>query len=160
MVGAGPFPQVPQGALTRASCPQLKEHSEKGVYVKGLSMHTVHSVAQCERVMETGWKNRSVGYTLMNKDSSRSHSIFTISIEIYAVGMWGRAGAEGAGPPSRVPAPSSPDPSPLGTSRAATGKRCWGCLEETQEDCPCARTHVSRINSIINNNNNNTGSYH
>lgn len=68
------------------SFPQLKEHPEKGVYVKGLSMHTVHSVAQCERVMETGWKNRAVGYTLMNKDSSRSHSIFTISIEIYAVG--------------------------------------------------------------------------
>nr|DBA15662.1 TPA: hypothetical protein GDO54_003135 [Pyxicephalus adspersus] len=32
--------------------------------------------------METGWRNRSVGYTLMNKDSSRSHSIFTINIEI------------------------------------------------------------------------------
>ncbi|XP_058160220.1 kinesin-like protein KIF17 isoform X3 [Dasypus novemcinctus] len=64
---------------------ELKEHPEKGVYVKGLSMHTVHSVAQCERVMETGWKNRAVGCTLMNKDSSRSHSIFSISIEIYAV---------------------------------------------------------------------------
>ncbi|XP_030619738.1 kinesin-like protein KIF17 [Delphinapterus leucas] len=69
---------------------ELKEHSEKGVYVKGLSMHTVHSVAQCERIMETGWKNRSVGYTLMNKDSSRSHSIFTISIEIYAVDERGK----------------------------------------------------------------------
>lgn len=65
------------------------------MYVKGLSMHTVHDVAQCERIMETGWKNRSVGYTLMNKDSSRSHSIFTISIEIYAVGMWSRAGWRG-----------------------------------------------------------------
>ncbi|XP_021118622.1 kinesin-like protein KIF17 isoform X3 [Heterocephalus glaber] len=64
---------------------ELKEHPEKGVHVKGLSMHMVHSVAQCERIMETGWKNRAVGYTLMNKDSSRSHSIFTISIEIYAV---------------------------------------------------------------------------
>ncbi|XP_036725919.1 kinesin-like protein KIF17 isoform X2 [Balaenoptera musculus] len=69
---------------------ELKEHPEKGAYVKGLSMHTVHSVAQCERVMETGWKNRSVGYTLMNKDSSRSHSIFTISIEIYAVDERGK----------------------------------------------------------------------
>ncbi|XP_057410377.1 kinesin-like protein KIF17 [Balaenoptera acutorostrata] len=69
---------------------ELKEHLEKGAYVKGLSMHTVHSVAQCERVMETGWKNRSVGYTLMNKDSSRSHSIFTISIEIYAVDERGK----------------------------------------------------------------------
>ncbi|XP_046324310.1 kinesin-like protein KIF17 isoform X1 [Marmota monax] len=69
---------------------ELKEHPEKGVYVKGLSLHTVHSVAQCERIMETGWKNRSVGYTLMNKDSSRSHSIFTISIEIYAVDERGK----------------------------------------------------------------------
>uniref|UniRef100_A0A8C8TB14 Kinesin-like protein KIF17 n=1 Tax=Peromyscus maniculatus bairdii TaxID=230844 RepID=A0A8C8TB14_PERMB len=69
---------------------ELKEHPEKGVYVKGLSMHTVHNVTQCERVMETGWKNRAVGYTLMNKDSSRSHSIFTISIEIYAVDERGK----------------------------------------------------------------------
>ncbi|XP_033029592.1 kinesin-like protein KIF17 isoform X5 [Lacerta agilis] len=64
---------------------QLKEHPEKGVYVKGLSLHTVHSIAQCERIMEMGWKNRAVGYTLMNKDSSRSHSIFTINMEIYVV---------------------------------------------------------------------------
>jgi kinesin family protein 3/17 len=28
-----------------------------------------------------GKKNRSVGATLMNQDSSRSHSIFTITIE-------------------------------------------------------------------------------
>ncbi|XP_031235057.1 kinesin-like protein KIF17 isoform X3 [Mastomys coucha] len=69
---------------------ELKEHPEKGVYVKGLSMHTVHNVTQCERVMETGWKNRAVGYTLMNKDSSRSHSIFTINIEIYAVDERGK----------------------------------------------------------------------
>ncbi|XP_060124652.1 kinesin-like protein KIF17 isoform X4 [Zootoca vivipara] len=64
---------------------ELKEHPEKGVYVKGLSLHTVHSIAQCERIMEMGWKNRAVGYTLMNKDSSRSHSIFTINMEIYVV---------------------------------------------------------------------------
>ena len=57
------------------------------MYVKGLSIHTVRSVAQCERIVEAGCKNRSVGCTLMNKDSSRSHSIFTISIEIYAVGV-------------------------------------------------------------------------
>ncbi|CAJ0965476.1 unnamed protein product [Ranitomeya imitator] len=60
----------------------LKEHPDRGVYVKALSQHTVHSVAECEKIMDTGWRNRSVGYTLMNKDSSRSHSIFTITIEI------------------------------------------------------------------------------
>ncbi|KAI5139242.1 Kinesin-Like Protein Kif17 [Manis pentadactyla] len=69
---------------------ELKEHPEKGVYVKGLSVCTVYSVAQCEHIMDTGWRNRSVGYTLMNKDSSRSHSIFTISIEICAVGERGK----------------------------------------------------------------------
>ncbi|XP_040389717.1 kinesin-like protein KIF17 isoform X5 [Cygnus olor] len=69
---------------------ELKEHPEKGVYVKGLSLHTVHSVVQCERIMETGWRNRAVGYTLMNKDSSRSHSIFTIHMEICTVDEGGQ----------------------------------------------------------------------
>ena len=32
--------------------------------------------------MELGCKNRSVGATLMNVDSSRSHSIFTIDLEM------------------------------------------------------------------------------
>ncbi|XP_048340429.1 kinesin-like protein KIF17 [Sphaerodactylus townsendi] len=69
---------------------ELKEHPEKGIYVKGLSLHTVHSMVQCERIMETGLKNRAVGYTLMNKDSSRSHSIFTITMEIYTVDERGK----------------------------------------------------------------------
>ncbi|XP_041128836.1 kinesin-like protein KIF17 isoform X2 [Polyodon spathula] len=68
---------------------ELKEHPERGVYVKELSLHTVHSVGECERIMEQGWKNRSVGYTLMNKDSSRSHSIFTIHLEISTVDQSG-----------------------------------------------------------------------
>ncbi|XP_029990882.1 kinesin-like protein KIF17 [Sphaeramia orbicularis] len=61
---------------------ELKEHPERGVYVRDLSMHTVHSVGECETIIEHGWRNRAVGYTLMNKDSSRSHSIFTIHLEI------------------------------------------------------------------------------
>ncbi|XP_033121283.1 kinesin-like protein KIF17 isoform X2 [Anneissia japonica] len=60
----------------------LKEHPDKGVYVKDLSMHTVQNVRACEKVMEMGWKNRSTGATLMNADSSRSHSIFTIHVEM------------------------------------------------------------------------------
>ncbi|XP_061742175.1 kinesin-like protein KIF17 isoform X2 [Nerophis ophidion] len=61
---------------------ELKEHPERGVYVRDLSMHTVHSVAQCQTIMERGWRNRAVGFTLMNKDSSRSHSIFCIHLEM------------------------------------------------------------------------------
>ncbi len=52
------------------------------VSVSDLSMHVVHNVRECEKVMDLGWKNRSVGATLMNADSSRSHSIFTIHIEM------------------------------------------------------------------------------
>uniref|UniRef100_A0A8C5TXX9 Kinesin-like protein n=1 Tax=Malurus cyaneus samueli TaxID=2593467 RepID=A0A8C5TXX9_9PASS len=64
---------------------ELKEHPEQGVYVKGLSLHAVHSVAQCEQLMDMGCRNRAVGFTLMNKDSSRSHSIFTVRMEICTV---------------------------------------------------------------------------
>ena len=32
--------------------------------------------------MQKGWKNRATGATLMNADSSRSHSIFTINLEM------------------------------------------------------------------------------
>ncbi|XP_048470882.1 kinesin-like protein KIF17 [Rhincodon typus] len=64
---------------------ELKEHPEKGIYVKDLSMHTVHSVSECEKIMDVGWGNRAVGYTLMNKDSSRSHSIFTIHLEMCSI---------------------------------------------------------------------------
>ena len=45
-------------------------------------MHPVHNVMDCNHIMERGWKNRSVGSTLMNADSSRSHSIFTIFMEM------------------------------------------------------------------------------
>lgn len=39
------------------------------------------SVPELERLLAAGLKNRKVGETAMNKDSSRSHSIFTIYIE-------------------------------------------------------------------------------
>lgn len=61
---------------------ELKEHPEKGVYVNGLSQHKVANVHDLEHVMEIGSKNRSVGATLMNVDSSRSHSMFTIDVEM------------------------------------------------------------------------------
>ena len=47
-----------------------------------ISLHPVHNTAECEALMERGWKNRSTGATLMNADSSRSHSIFTINVEM------------------------------------------------------------------------------
>ncbi|KHN81804.1 Osmotic avoidance abnormal protein 3 [Toxocara canis] len=60
---------------------EIKEHSEKGVYVAGLSMHVCHDFKACKELMKQGFENRHVGATLMNKDSSRSHSIFTVYVE-------------------------------------------------------------------------------
>lgn len=59
----------------------MSESKEKGVFVKGLTMIIVKSINEIEKVMNEGTSNRSVAETKMNKESSRSHSIFTIYIE-------------------------------------------------------------------------------
>ncbi|KAF4128893.1 Kinesin motor domain [Phytophthora infestans] len=64
----------------------LKENADSGVYVKGLTAHVVKDAAEIDHVMQTGKKNRSVGATLMNQTSSRSHSIFTIVVECLSEG--------------------------------------------------------------------------
>jgi hypothetical protein len=60
---------------------ELKEHKDSGVFVQGLSHNIVQNVAQLQKLMALGNSNRSVGSTLMNDQSSRSHSIFMVSIE-------------------------------------------------------------------------------
>mmetsp|Transcript_37657 Transcript_37657/g.70406 ORF Transcript_37657/g.70406 Transcript_37657/m.70406 type:complete len:785 (-) Transcript_37657:95-2449(-) len=60
---------------------ELKDHPDGGVFVKDLSNLIVKSAADLRSVMEVGQRNRSVASTLMNNESSRSHSIFTITIE-------------------------------------------------------------------------------
>ena len=59
----------------------LKENKDKGVYVKDLTTCIVKTITQIEEYMEKGNLNRKTGETAMNKDSSRSHSIFTIYVE-------------------------------------------------------------------------------
>ena len=61
---------------------ELKENIETGVYVKDLTQFVVKGESEIRNVLMVGKKNRTVGATLMNQDSSRSHSIFTITIEI------------------------------------------------------------------------------
>ncbi|XP_044762594.1 osmotic avoidance abnormal protein 3 isoform X2 [Coccinella septempunctata] len=63
----------------------LKETPNEGVTVPGLTSHPVHDAAECEKFLSVGSKNRMIGATLMNQNSSRSHSIFTISIEQISV---------------------------------------------------------------------------
>ncbi len=60
---------------------ELKENVDTGVYVKNLTSFVVKGVSEIVNVLTVGKKNRTVGTTLMNRDSSRSHSIFTIVVE-------------------------------------------------------------------------------
>ena len=59
----------------------VREDEKKGVYVEGSCEETVMGLQEAIEIFERGIRNRHVGATLMNKESSRSHSIFTITIE-------------------------------------------------------------------------------
>ncbi|CAL4203051.1 unnamed protein product, partial [Meganyctiphanes norvegica] len=60
---------------------EVKERPDVGVYVKDLLTHVVHNADEMDKIMTLGNKNRAVGATHMNQHSSRSHAIFTITIE-------------------------------------------------------------------------------
>ena len=68
----------------------LHEKPDSGVYVRDLSYFAVKSVPEINDVLKCGMKNRSVGETKMNQSSSRSHSLFQISIERSEVGADGK----------------------------------------------------------------------
>jgi len=65
---------------------ELKESVDSGIYVKNLKSIVVKSVAEIDNVLQKGKQNRSVGATLMNAGSSRSHSIFSIVVECCSTG--------------------------------------------------------------------------
>ena len=60
---------------------QLREDIRQGVYVEGLIEETVSSLAETYTILKTGNLNRHVASTSMNKESSRSHSVFTLLVE-------------------------------------------------------------------------------
>jgi kinesin family protein 15 len=53
----------------------------KGVYVDGLTEQVVSDALEAEAVVNLGIRNRRVGETAMNRESSRSHCVFTLTIE-------------------------------------------------------------------------------
>lgn len=68
---------------------EVKERPDVGVYIKDLSAYVVNNADDMDRIMTLGHKNRSVGATNMNEHSSRSHAIFTITIECSEKGIDG-----------------------------------------------------------------------
>ena len=60
---------------------EIKENPDKGIFVKDLKQVIVKGTQEMEQLMNQGTSNRKTASTLMNNESSRSHSIFTIYIE-------------------------------------------------------------------------------
>ncbi|KAI8907371.1 P-loop containing nucleoside triphosphate hydrolase protein [Gorgonomyces haynaldii] len=58
----------------------INEDKLRGVYVKGLMHVFVASVEEVFDIMQRGQSNRAVSSTLMNEQSSRSHSIFVLQV--------------------------------------------------------------------------------
>jgi len=68
---------------------EVKERPDIGVFVKDLSGYVVHNADDLENIMRLGNKNRAVGATKMNEESSRSHAIFSITVERSELGEGG-----------------------------------------------------------------------
>ena len=60
----------------------IKEDPKKGTFVKDLTYVTLKDTEDIQKCLDRGNKNRHVGATSMNDQSSRSHSLFTVYLEI------------------------------------------------------------------------------
>jgi len=69
---------------------ELHEKPDTGIYVKDLTTTVVTSVKELKKIQLIGRKQRTTAGTKMNDKSSRSHAIFTITIETSEQGMDGK----------------------------------------------------------------------
>ena len=58
----------------------LKEDTKGSMYIKDVAEIEVKSTEEALELMHKALKRRVIGYTDLNSESSRSHSIFTIRI--------------------------------------------------------------------------------
>ncbi|PON64835.1 Kinesin-like protein [Parasponia andersonii] len=65
---------------------QLREDLKKGVYVENLTEYNAKNVNDVVKLLLQGAANRKVAATHMNSESSRSHTVFTCTIE----SRWGK----------------------------------------------------------------------
>jgi hypothetical protein len=59
----------------------VREDLKKGVYVEGLTEEGATNSEETIELLRKGTRNRHVGSTNMNAESSRSHSLFSMTIE-------------------------------------------------------------------------------
>ena len=63
------------------NAPVIREHDKKGIFVEGLTEAVVTNAEETYDLFTKGSFNRRVGMTEMNRESSRSHAVFTVSLE-------------------------------------------------------------------------------
>ncbi|EGR27722.1 kinesin motor domain protein, partial [Ichthyophthirius multifiliis] len=64
---------------------QLREDLKKGVFVENLTEQITRTLSNAIEVLKKGGKNRHIGFTSMNRESSRSHTVFSIILESKSV---------------------------------------------------------------------------
>eukprot|EP00040_Diaphanoeca_grandis_P044292 m.270485 g.270485 ORF g.270485 m.270485 type:complete len:1035 (-) comp90404_c0_seq1:8-3112(-) len=64
---------------------QIREDVKNGVLIKGLSHHSVTTALEAFDVLQRGLGNRRVASTTMNRESSRSHAVFTLNVKTVTV---------------------------------------------------------------------------
>lgn len=69
---------------------EIKERPDVGVYIKDLSTYIVNTADDMERIMTTGNRRRISAATAMNVSSSRSHAIFSITVETSKMSIDGK----------------------------------------------------------------------
>uniref|UniRef100_A0AAV1UHT5 Kinesin motor domain-containing protein n=1 Tax=Peronospora matthiolae TaxID=2874970 RepID=A0AAV1UHT5_9STRA len=70
-----------RGSAKDAAGLQLRENGRKGVHVEGLIESEVTNSKEAAELMTIGTQNRRVGQTSMNRESSRSHSVFILQLQ-------------------------------------------------------------------------------
>ncbi|XP_062501165.1 kinesin-like protein KIF15 [Corticium candelabrum] len=64
-----------------SSSRHVRESMKRGVFVDGLTEKVITNGQEAYEVLSKTWLNRRVAETSMNRESSRSHAVFTITIE-------------------------------------------------------------------------------
>ena len=59
----------------------IREDVKRGVFVRDLQELTVENADEACEVLKVGGRNRRVASTSMNRESSRSHAVFTVCIK-------------------------------------------------------------------------------
>ena len=69
----------------------IREDPKKGTFLRDLTYINIKNTNDIEKCLDKGNKNRHVGQTSMNDQSSRSHSLFTVYLEIEEKGENGNS---------------------------------------------------------------------